>query len=371
MADTGVPFLDSILGSLAEWADWFGGGGGAADALSQLRPFGPPVSPFETGTLTQLPGSPVDVVPPVAPPPRSAPAPIFGSASPSPAPIPRQPRRAPRRRPPKRAVPRRRPSIPRPVRPRAPSIPKKIPIPRLPSLPGGINPIGFIIEEWRRYLDAFYRPTPGGGPRRGGKRTRLPPPAPPALPAPVQIPMDMSVLGDFNVRRPETLDEYIDRVDNSIFDARRNRMLDVGVDPSTLYSAVPYEVFRQPGLDPTPNARPRTFEGSGLLPSPAVPSMFTLDPYRLLQRQRQPSRLRQPRPREQTNLRELRNLTPPKNPALGLQPQQLGNITIAEPTSDPCAVRARDARRRQRAKRKKCQKFVYKRIRVCQSSNAK
>ena len=48
--------------------------------------------------------------------------------------------------------------------------------------------------------------------------------------------------------------------------------------------------------------------------------------------------------------------------------QQLGRVTVAEPTSDPCAVRARDARRRRKKKRDECKRFrtETRKVRICE-----
>lgn len=75
-------------------------------------------------------------------------------------------------------------------------------------------------------------------------------------------------------------------------------------------------------------------------------------------------RPRAPTQREVGRLQQLQpGLTRFNTPIVGLQP-------LSAPQGD-CGQRANEAKRRQRARRKQCTKFVTKEIRVCQSSNAK
>lgn len=261
---------------------------------------------------------------------------------PRPKPAPRR-RRAPRRtrppaRPPRRtAPPRPPPAPPRPAPPRVvpPSRPV-VPIPRgLPT----INPIGMVLEFWKRYTDAIGERTKN--PRRGGNRTRaqFPRMPPVSIPVPATIPVELP--------RPQP----------------RTRNV-----PSPAPTTQP-----RPAPSPAPRPRPAAprarplLSPSLLLGSISGPILGLLAPRVSSVPRPTLGRVTLPRQRLVEISDPMRNpigdpLTPIKSPVPGLQP---GRVTVASPTNDPCAVRARDARRRQRARRKQCKKFTTKTIRVC------
>ena len=247
-------------------------------------------------------------------------------------------RRAPRRR----APPPKRP----PARPRRP--PPGAPVRRTPRRaipwPDGfpaptLNPIDFVIDQFYELTRDLGQRT--GMNRRGGNRTRMPPTRMPpvTIPVPSTIPVVLP--------RPQPMP------------ARRTS----NAEP------VPGVPARAPITRRAPAPRPRSAPRSvlrsvlpgvlsnvlvGLL-SPALfspPTAFALSPMPRAQPQPRPA----PRPLSPQ---------PIGDPLTPVQGQQLGFATVASPDADPCAVRARDARRRQRKKRKECKKFTYRKIKVC------
>lgn len=265
---------------------------------------------------------------------------IFGGAQPSPAPRParRPPRRrrspAPKRRPARRRTPSTRPApAPIPEGPPAPApdrpAPSRLPLPRVKDLPW--RGVPFIIEEWRRYIEGP-RPVPRtpGPPTRTSPRTRpttFPPLPAPAIPGPRAIPVDLPT------RSPRGFPE---------------RVPGPSYDPFIVAPPAGRPVFTP---SPTPASRPATQPRIAFPLAPGFPSS-------------RPRPSRAPAPRAQPSLRQLEQ---PGSPLTPVQPGPLGlgRITVASPTADPCAVRVRDARRKQRERRKECKKFVTKTIRVC------
>lgn len=318
-----------------------------------------PPSLTELGTLSTTGGSPnaADRLPrnPVARVLTAADFPIiFGSAAPAPAPAPRrQPRRRRTRRTREKPKPRRtrptRPSVPRvePPQPEAPSPrkspPIKIPLPRtLPSVPG------LLFDIWKTLLDEYLKPRPRvnnpGGPRRGGERTRQPNPLPPmSLPSPG--PLNVPPLPSPTPRAPPS----------EIFTA-----------PSTVSSPFPdpYTYVPAPARAPATRPSPRRQLG---------PQYLVGNPFPMSQPQRSPLRRQPRRQGERDPLRE-RDIPQQRNPprqSQPLTPLRSGQLESTPYNSDPCAMRARETKRRQRQKRKECKKFVTKEIRVCQSFNEK
>lgn len=257
----------------------------------------------------------------------------FGPPAPKRAPGPSR-RRTPRRRPPPKQRPPARPSRPAPGRKLPPRV---VPGPIIPGLPAdmpsfSINPIDFIIREWQLYTRPLGERR--NNPRRGGSRTRgttFPRMPPVVLPGPQPIPVEIPRV----VPRVPTV---------------RSQTRNAGaVSP---VPSPPPSPARAPAARPvaSPFANP-LFALAGLLPG-----LVSAPP-----RARIAPRARQPLQRQ---------LTDPINAPIGdpltpIKAQQVGFATVAEPTNDPCAVRVRDARRRQRAKRKQCKKFTTKTIRVC------
>lgn len=271
-----------------------------------------------------------------------------------------QPATRPRRRRPRRSKPARRGRPTRPTRPARPqdpripespvteparrSTPSRRPIPIPTSVPGA------LFDLWKQLWDAYVtprrEPSPSGGPRRGGERTRQPP-----SPGPVTVPMP----GPLEVELPTP--------------ARR---------------AEPGEIFQTPAAVPSPFPDPSTFPATLPAPSPAAraPAARTRGllqlgsplPWSVPQvRQRNARRPRssQPRnPRRTTDYGRL-NTTDPLSPTRNLTGLQPGRVELPAQSSNPCQQLQRDAKRRQRRRRKECKKFVYKRIKVCQSSNVK
>lgn len=230
----------------------------------------------------------------------------------------RRRRTAPSKRPPAR------PTRPAPGRPRWPG-PRIVPS-TLPDVT--LNPIDFVIREFELYTRPLGERR--NNPRRGGDRTRarFPPMPPVVLPSPGPIPVDIPTPAP-----------------------RRSSAPRQSAPP--VPSAVPSSPPARPRPAPAPRARPVVRSNplidaaiSALL-SPLVSAPPTL---RLVP---------QARPRQQPARQPIGDpLSPVQQPALGF-------ATVAEPTNDPCAVRARDARRQQRRRRKQCKKFVNKTIRVC------
>lgn len=298
---------------------------------------------------------------------------VFGSPAPQPAPAPR-PRRRPQRRPrrsPRRRAPTRRtlpklpfpepPQAPTPDRPATPKVPsRRLPIPIPIDIPTSIPEA--LFGMWKRLLDEYLQPhyprSPGGGPRRGGGRTRQPTP-----PGRVTVPMPGPLPVDLPTRSTE----------------RSPRQSEIFQPPAALPSPFP-DPSAQPAPSPAgygrPAAAPARRRGSLLLAPPVSGSV----PQVRVRGRRQPGRnpprstpsspsvstgrlgyvdeLGQPRVGSRTPA----ELTAFQRGQLDLPPQQ---------SSDPCAQRARDAKRRQRKRRKECTEWVTKEVRVCQSSNVK
>lgn len=253
---------------------------------------------------------------------------------------PRRRRGAPRRAPPRRTAP---PKVPPNAPPRTPpgrTPPKAPPAPNtrpspwiVPRAPQG-DPLSdsllVLMPEWTKvFYDWMHpvRPPTGGPPTRG--TSRVPQPKPPVatidFPAPSDLPIPSRDL-------PASEPIYTPEI-------------------------VPGQVS-SPAM-PNPVYAPSSSPSSSSLPSKlAMPSLQPLLQQLLFQ---QPSS----RPR-----RAPRPLTPQPEPDLTPRQQPgLGFASTPAPSSDPCAVRAREAKRRQRKRREKCTKFKYKRIRVCQSSS--
>lgn len=352
-----------------------------------------PPRPAPPGTLVQIPGSPRSPTTPTVPDVggtigrSSASFPFVYAAAPRPRPAPR--RRRPPRRAPKKTPPRPRRPATRPGRPKLPDrpLPKRLPLPLPKSVPWWARLILRNVEILLPQPKPAPRPpTTPGGPRRGKYR--------PAAKAPPIVNPDR----DAELRRrsaayrreQEELDvlrrdaEILGRIgsedvlpqEDPLEEARREAESkfpdqDFIFDPPPLYSNYP----GLPSFDvPLPGGQPMPGDVAQVLPAsaPAPWTMPVSDPFFgfvptrpefLLPRQQ--SRRAPRRSPQRTRLREL---TPNSNPALGLQP---GSITLPAQQSSPCQQAARDAKRRQRKKRKECKKFVYKRIKVCQSSNAK
>lgn len=289
---------------------------------------------------------------------------IFGSAAPSPAPAPRPRRRPARRRtrPARRGRPERRPSprIPFPEPPSAPtpdSPPARRPTPRKLPLPSSVPDA--LFDLWRRLWDEYLMPRDifervrrgSRSPRRGGARTRQPtPPGRVTVPMPGPLPVDL---------------------------------------PTPQGRPTPSEIFQPPAALPSPFPDPSAFPATVPSAPPASAPGRRLSRRRLVNVEpflpfsvpqvRLGSRRNPRRDPGRTSpgtgrLRDLGRLGQLLQPSArpGLTPLQQGRLDLpSQPSSDPCAQRARDAKRRQRKKRKECKKFVTKEIRVCQSSNAK
>lgn len=278
---------------------------------------------------------------------------VFGGAEPSPAPRPAPRRRRVRRsrpsRPSRRSPPARRtPRVPLPEPPAAPQPdatparrpPLKIPLPRVvPSIPGALGGL------WRRLLDEYIKPRPRvnnpGGPRRGGERTRQPSPLPPLPSQPSPSPIPIPTPSPAPSSRPQ----------GNVFD---NPLPALGYDPFTYaWPAAPGRGIGT-GVSPAPARSPA---GSPLSLSSSPQSRS---------RPRDRRRARNPFPQSDPGTR--RTTQPQRSPLTSLQP---GQLELPQRESDPCAARARDAKRRQRKKRKECKEFVTKEIRVCRSSKEK
>lgn len=293
---------------------------------------------------------------------------VLGSPAPSAPPTPRRRRRRTRRANP---PPRRRtaPTRRQPIFTPAPEAPATTPRPRVrPSVLPNIGDIptsvpGALIDLWRGLLDEYLRPrkrpSPGGGPRRGGKR-RFRPPIDPVTPG--------TVLNPATVPRPtpQPAPAPVPSPQESIFDQPQPSL---GYDP---YSTNPWP-NSQPAKAPAtrPRSTPRSIFNA---PLSALRSLTQ----RIKSQPKRPGRRRQPGERN-TQTRELGRLgqigdfvQPTVSRTPNLTPFQRGVLDLPPQTSsDPCAVKARDARRRQRRRRKECTKWVTKEIRVCQSSNVK
>lgn len=318
--------------------------------------------PISTPLTPQPPLRPPDVPRPVAPAASVLDPFVFGPSSALPKPAPRPARPAPRRR--RRPAPKRPPARPRwtrpaPGAPRAPT-PKRVeppvrvptpapprpapPVkrpsptvtPNIPGLPADlppftINPIEWILREWELYTTPGRHDSPPQRHGRGGKRNR--PVKFPRLPSPV-IPVPGSIPVELPTGVPSGRP-----ASSPIFRPR----------------GVPAPVVGDPFVVAAPSPTPRYVPRG----TPAQPRRLPLAPPRF-NPARVPRSTPFDRPRTQPRPAQV------SNPALGtpLQPQRLGQ-TKAEPSNDPCAVRARDARRKQRRRRKECRRFVTKEIRVC------
>lgn len=341
---------------------------------SQPRPRLPPVNITGGNILTYIDPLPRNPNAPNRNPPAvpRQPSIIFGSPAPQPAPAPRPRRRVRRRaKPPARRRPARRtlPKLPFPEPPQSPTpdgpaprpkIPtRRIPIPIPIDIPTSIPEAMFGL--WKRLLDEYlqphYPPTPGGGPRRGGGRTRQPtPPGRVNVPLPGQLPVDLPTPSRERSPRQSEIFQPTAPVPSPF------------PDPSAQPSAMPAG-YGRPAAAPARQRR-------GLLVAPLVPGSV---PQVRIRSGRQRGRQT---PRTQTR-------DPSLSPGRlgyvdelgqsrfgGTTPQltalQRGQLDLPpEQASNPCTQRARDAKRRQRKRRKECTKWVTKEIRVCQSSNVK
>lgn len=244
------------------------------------------------------------------------------------------PSRRPSRR--RRPAPRKRP----PARPNRPA-----PAPRMPPrvVPGNLpmsptNPVQFILREFELYTRPLGERRQN--PRRGGARTRARfPPLPPVV-MPTVPPLEVEI------PRPAQ--------------RSRSNAPTPAPAPAPARSATPAPSPRVVSRSiPSPLSNPLLGLGLGLLSSP----LFSPPAPRA-----RTSLNRQPSARRVEIRDPIRD--PIGDPFTPLQPQprqqqQIGRLTVAEPTNDPCAVRARDARRRQRQRRKECKRFVTKTVRVC------
>lgn len=309
--------IGSIISTVSSWASFFGGGGGPSNM------FDPRLVAERRAVFDRRLRGGADAT-------ATQPAAILvGSAA---VPAPRTPprrRRAPRRRQPAPKRPTPRPTRPVPRRPVPPVEPSPKGVPRrvIETLPRAGAVLGTI---WWRLLDGYLDsvPLPGNPPRgpsnnpRRGTRRRIPQPrierranpAKPAVPRPAAIPA------------PST-------------------------SPWPAPIPTPQPVYRPA----PPVARPQWPVGSIQRPKPGLriglPAALPLQSFA-----RPPSAPRMPQGQE--------------NPS-PMRLQQPGRIELLQQVANPCQVTARDARRRQRQKRKACKKFVVKEIRVCQSSSAK
>lgn len=286
------------------------------------------------GSLSLQPQVSADAPRPRTPPRPTIPPGTIILGSPAPA-LPTQPapRPAPRRRPPKRKRPPARPRRPparrtlpgqwpevEPPAPKKPPAPVKLPriVPRIFRHPA----LDFVFESWRLYIEGPLRRRTAGPLRRTAPR-----PAPavfnplptPNFPAPGPLPVDVpTVVSSPPFRRVQE---------------------DLGYDPFILAPPVGRPVFSP---SPAPRAAPRRG-----LPLSLSPPSYRARPARPRIADRAPP--------------EIGRLTQLKPAPL----QSIGRVTVADPTADPCAVRARDARRKQRQRRKECKRFVTKTVRVC------
>lgn len=328
----------------------------------------PPAAPrvLDTGVLNMLdplPRGPSDPnrTRPAVP---ARPSIIFGAATPQPAPAPR-PRRRPRRRSrpaPRRGRPTRRPTprIPWPEPPQSPTpdspprpakAPGRRPLPIPTSVPDAL--FGLWWRLWEEYLTPRRRRTPGGGPRRGGARTRQP-----TSPGRVTVPMPGPLPVDLPTRSTE----------------RSPRQSEIFQPPAALPSPFPDPYAtpapapgtpRQQQTAPAARSRSRLFQlGNPLAWSmPQVRTGSRRDPSR--NRGREPSSTQRFRDTLRGNIGDF--ALQPKRPQL--TPLQRGRLDLqSQPSQDPCAQRARDQKRRQRERRKNCKRWVKKEIFVCRSS---
>jgi hypothetical protein len=264
---------------------------------------------------------------------------IGGAPAPAPSPSPPPSRPAPRRRRTRRSRPPARPRRPI-VEPTRPDAPRPKVIPSIPSwLPriltrNPINPVSMVLEFLDLYIRGPLRPPTGGPPRRGGARNRQAPPVPqpvnPAVPAPSPLPAPVTKEVPF---------EYT-----------LNNPIAPSYDPF---------VLGRPATGRSPSAAPAA------RPRPAPSRLFSLTPAGLLDVFPGGSALTRLRPRPTPRTSPQPRPPRGRQPGRPLTPQQLGRITRTEPDSDPCAVRVRELKRRQRKKRAECKEFETKTIKVC------
>lgn len=319
----------------------------------------------DVGRLNRIGGVTRDATRPVSRGPSAASFPfVFGAAAPSPAtPGPtRRPSRRRRSRPTRRG----RPARPtRPARPPDPRIPEAPEPPttaprRAPSRRPSPIPVDIptsvpdaLFGLWRRLLDEYLRgpkrrPSPAGGPRRGGSRTGQVdlPPGRGNIPVPGPLTVELPTPQG----RPEP---------SEIFSPRA---------PISSPFPDPYTYVPAPAPSPSPSRAAR-----------ANPLLQLGNPVPWSLPQVRPGTRRQPRRQDRREPRRPPRDTPnsglPRSTPQGLQPGltplQPGRIELPSQSSNPCQQAARDAKRRQRRRRKECTKWVTKEIRVCQSSNAR
>lgn len=381
--DNSMPWWQQILDRATSWVDFFSAGGGKMSADEMRRIWDAEAERRRqarnynrTGTLNQVfdnvDGDPRR--PPIPRPRPLAPAPvpqILGQPAPAPQPppvrpAPRRRRRAPKKTPPRRRTPPkpRRPVFPTPEPPQSPDAPPRPRpvvrprvLPNIGDIPTSVP--GALIDIWRGLLDEYLRPrtrpSPGGGPRRGGERTRQPTPPPsPTVPGTVPIPV--------SIPRP-TPTPRAPLPQEDIFSGYPSPI----PDP---FSNNPWASPSTPRPSPArPSPRPRGGP-SGLL-SPALGALLS-QPARNPSKRPRTGRRSRPRDDDFQRTQPGRGVQPNVPGTTGLTPFQRGQLDLPpQNSSDPCAQRARDARRRQRRRRKECTKWVTKEIRVCQSSNAK
>jgi hypothetical protein len=343
-------------------------GGNEPPPITRSRELMPPLGINASGSISVVDGLPQPRSTPratIRPPTFGDIASVFGAAAPStaPGPAPRRPGRRRRARPKRRGRPARtRPNSPArpstPVIPESPepaprpSSPRGVPIPRLPG-------VG-LPNLWRRLFDEYFRPRQleerirkgSRAPRRGGSRTRQPtPPGRVLVPQPGPLPVDLPT--------PEPRSQP-----SEIFQPR-----------PALPSPFP-DPYGQPApaSQPAPRTAPAPAARRRALPLLGNPLPWSLPQIRAGNRQ-QPRRATPSNPGRRRNIPSTEEfLRPQRAPRQNLGPLtalQPGRVELPQQASSPCQQLQRDAKRRQRRKRKECKKFVYKRIKVCQSSNAK
>lgn len=276
-----------------------------------------------------LPSANADVV--GAPSPRRSPGPSRRRAPRRRTPAPkRPPARTPRTKPVKRP-----PGAPRgPVRPR-----KGVPWPEGFPAPT-LNPIDFVLEQYRLLTRPLGEPTTNPR-RRGGYRTRMPPTRMP----PVKIPVPASIPVELPPPPARRMPSSVPSPSPS---------------PTSLPTAAPSprpgsRAIPRARTSPTPGLRLAPLLSTLLAPLFSVPSMpLSLQPFNA------PSARPTPRPVPRTQ-----PSSPVGDPLGPVQQPALGFATTTSPAEDPCAVRVRKIRREQRRRRKECKRFTTKTIRVC------
>lgn len=276
------------------------------------------------------------------------------------APAPRRPARRRRATPPAR--PRRRAPAPRPRPPSVPrpSSPSGVPTPR--SIPSPVR-VALPWEMLRRLWEEYLRPQPQGDPNartrpgtsrrvprrqpRGPVFPQLPRPRPETPSAPPQrqpgtATQPRTAAPEIWVPLPSQPDPFV-RTPGTRAPGRANPVPQPRTPsepafpwPRTLLPFSPNPAA-PPARRPADNPRPRP--SSPAAPRPSSPSPLI--------------------PRATPSPLTPFNPRPAPLPGVNKQPQ---------PSSDPCAARATEQRREQRRRRKRCTKFKYKRIKVCQSS---